>query len=236
MKNKTTMLPIDKLRKAPPSLAVLGVGAIEQHGPHLPVGTDWIIAQELSRRLAKKLNAVLLPAIPFSASACHGYTAGTVWLRDETLALLVEDIVKAVYQWGVHKLIIINCHGGNFILFDVIDNLNIKYQNFCVMLTLELPQVYRRIFSKNSFMTDVHAGEVETSLMLAINEQLVNKERAASNVPTVGREFLDYVTMDKISLNGVWGKAKLASKSKGEEFLKELEATFIKIIKNLGNS
>src|SRR5512143_85299 len=71
---------------ARPTLAVLGIGAMEQHSHHLPVGTDWIAVSEVCRRVAAELDAFLLPAIPFSMSECHGPMEGTVWLKPSTLA------------------------------------------------------------------------------------------------------------------------------------------------------
>lgn len=63
------------IRAARPQIAVLGIGAIEQHGAHLPVGTDWIAADAIARRVAEQLEVLLVPAIPFSMSECHGAIA-----------------------------------------------------------------------------------------------------------------------------------------------------------------
>lgn len=78
---------------AGPRIAVVGIGATEQHGRHLPVGTDFLIAREVSRAVAAELDAWVLPPIPVSLSECHGPMEGTVWLKPATLAAL-----RALYE------------------------------------------------------------------------------------------------------------------------------------------
>ncbi len=93
-----------EISSAHPSIAVLGIGAIEQHGRHLPVGTDWMIVDELSRRVAHELNALLIPAIPFSMSECHGMLGGTVWLKPATLSAVLQDVVSSLHAQGICNL------------------------------------------------------------------------------------------------------------------------------------
>jgi len=79
-----------------PEIAVFGIGAVEQHSIHLPLGTDWLGVSDLTQRVAKELDAFLVPALPFSMSECHGPMAGTVWLKPETLAAVVRDTVLSL--------------------------------------------------------------------------------------------------------------------------------------------
>ena len=101
---------------ARPSIAVLPIGSIEQHSRHLPLGTDWIAATALAHRVASELDAYLLPALPVSMGRCHKPMAGTVWLRPMTLAAAVMDIVRSLAASGIHQVVIVNGHGGNFTL------------------------------------------------------------------------------------------------------------------------
>lgn len=186
-------------------LAVLGIGAIEQHGSHLPVGTDWIIARELARRVAEALGAIELPAIPVSMSECHGSFAGTMWLKPATLAAVLRDIVDSLRVDQIHRLLIINCHGGNFILEPTLQDIHRDYPDFRAALADEnWPNLVdgRPLFE--TYETDIHAGEVETSLMLHFFPELVHEDRV-DFIPDCGREFLDYVTLDQISPAGIWG-------------------------------
>ena len=98
----------DEIGRARPEVAIIAVGAVEQHGPHLPVGTDFNTIREVSRRLAERIGAFVLPPIPFSMSECHGPTAGTVWLEPETLAEVVRDLAHALYEQGFRKIVLMN--------------------------------------------------------------------------------------------------------------------------------
>jgi creatinine amidohydrolase len=199
-----------------PDIAVLGIGAVEQHGSHLPIGCDWIIACELSKRVAAELGALLLPAIPVSMSECHGAFGGTVWLKPATLAAVVVDIADSLQRQKIERLLIVNCHGGNFVLEPTIQEYNRTHTGLRILMADEnWPAATAEgepIFACAE--TDLHAGEIETSLMLFLNPDLVGDERV-DFVPECGREFLDYTTMDRISPSGVWGTSSQGSAEKG---------------------
>lgn len=201
---------------ARPQIAVWGIGAIEQHGHHLPIGTDWITVQEISRRVAMELDALLIPAIPFSLSECHGPMDGTVWLKPATLATVLRDVARSLREQGIRKLLVLNGHGGNFVLEPAIQKLNRQYPDFAVIMPSEVWAVAEGsepIFETAG--TEVHAGEVETSTQLYLNPAHVKPERL-DYVPLVGREFLDYVPMNLINPEGVWGSPSHGDAEKGE--------------------
>src|SRR6185295_16606583 len=186
---------------ARPSIAVLPIGSIEQHSRHLPLGTDWIAATALAHRVASELDAYLLPALPVSMGRCHKPMAGTVWLRSLAAS-------------GIHQVVIVNGHGGNFTLEVATRELNLAYPE----LTVLLPPMSLRSSGPPIFETagmEVHAGESETSVMMAIDASLVGDDRV-DFIPSVGREFLDYAFVGAISPEGVWGKPSLATREKGQ--------------------
>jgi creatinine amidohydrolase len=218
-------MPLDQynssgeIAAAQPQIAVWGIGAIEQHGRHLPVGTDWIAVKELARRVALELDAFLVPSIPFSLSECHGMLPGTVWLQPATLAAVVGDVVRSLQVQGIHKLLIINGHGGNFILEAVIRTLNSELADMRIIMPPGIFAVRDEagpIFETAD--TEIHAGEIETSIQLFLNLQHVKDERSGF-VPDLGQEFLDYATMDQINPEGVWGQPETGTADKGRRAL-----------------
>lgn len=203
------------MKAAQPEIAVLGIGAIEQHGRHLPVATDWTQVSEISRRVAQELDALLLPAIPYSMSECHGLMPGTVWLKPTTLSAVLRDVARAVREQGIPTLLVLNGHGGNFVLEPTIQELNQRYPDFLVLMPTEVWAAVgeEQIYEKTG--QGIHAEEMETSMQLFLNPEHV-KEARADYLPPVGREFLDYTVMPLISPEGTWGTPSHGAAQKGE--------------------
>ncbi len=193
--------------------AVVSFGAIEQHGYHLPLGVDWILADNYATAIAEKLNAYVLPAMPYGCSREHMGFPGTVTLRPFTLAAVLEDIVESLVQNGIHNIIVLNTHGGNWILKPILRELNYKHPDAVI------------IWAKGShpddgdtIPVDIHAGSSETSRMMAVRPDLVRDNFGDNDNPgSVGQEFNDYIGFDKTTRNGVWGKPSEASISIGRE-------------------
>ena len=197
--------------------AILPVGSIEQHSSHLPLGTDYLVVKELSERVAKKIDAYLLPPIPISTCYEHKGTKGTTWMRPETFSRMVQDIVLSLKYSGFNRVIIMLGHGGIFIAGPCVRELNAMYDDLEVIFIN--PPSSEKINSVFVGDNGIHAGEKETSCVLAIDEDLVNKELMMENdfVPDCPREFLNYAPLPVISKTGVWGKSSLATKEKGEK-------------------
>jgi creatinine amidohydrolase len=203
-----------EIGEALPEIAVFGIGAVEQHSVHLPLGTDWLGVSDLTHRVAAELEAFLVPALPFSMSECHGPMAGTVWLKPETLAAVLRDTVLSLYAQGFRKVLVVNGHGGNFVLEAEIRRLNLSHPDLIVLMPpLFFPPRPEdpRIWDKGM---GIHAGESETSSQLYINAENVRADRV-DYLPPVGREFLDYAFIGFISEWGVWGYPNLATADKG---------------------
>ena len=202
-----------EIGRSQPQIAVFGIGAIEQHSVHLALGTDWLGVCDVTRRVAEAMRAFLVPALPFSMSECHGPMAGTVWLRPETLAAVLRDVVESLRAQGFRRVLVINGHGGNFVLEAEIRQLNQDYPD-CV--TLMVP-FWMPIPSPSAIWErgeGIHAMESETSHQLAINAENVRPGRV-DYLPSVGREFLDYAYMGFISEWGVWGYPSYGTAEKG---------------------
>jgi creatinine amidohydrolase len=208
------------LEKSNADIAILPVGAIEQHDTHLPLGTDWMEADAIGEGIARELNAYLLPALPFSNSEAHADFRGTVSLKHETLAQVTEDLVTCLFAQGFKKVVIVNLHGGNTILKIAVRKLNTNRKDGNVLLiTPGTPPIseLREIFP--DLDNDLHGGDYETSLMLAIDKSTVGNERHDHVPPGKSAEYFDYLPMSAMSKTGVWGKSSLASREKGEKAL-----------------
>jgi creatinine amidohydrolase len=210
-------------------IVVIPIGSIEQHGPHLPLGTDWFAADRLAAQIAAELNAYLLPALPVSNSQEHLDFPGSVSLRPHTLALVVEDMVLSLAHQGFRKFVIVNTHGGNWVLKPTIRDLNFRHPELMVIMgDGPLPG------DRDAIPPEIHAGAGETGSVMGSRPELV-KEGAEDFTPEYGREYLDYVGMRKVSPTGIWGKPSAADpdRHKGDARVKHsveyIKATFAEL-------
>ena len=211
----------DEIMELNPEIAIIPVGSLEQHGPHLPVMTDWAIATELGKRVAEKMNAFLLPALPISTCREHMGKKGSVWMEPLTFYQMMTDIILSLKLQGFKKVGIIQCHGGIFIMTPLIRDLNARH-NPDLMVALGTPANMGAILYEEGILetnTGLHAGESETSRMLAIAPETVHMERAVDCVPTVTRPYLSYGSIFRASPAGVWGEPTYATAEKGEKIL-----------------
>lgn len=208
----------DEIMAADPELAILPVGSVEQHGPHLPVMTDWAIAAELGRAVAEKMNAFLLPALPISTCREQMGKKGSVWMEPVTFYQMMTDIILSLKTQGFKKVGILQCHGGIFIMTPLVRDLNAKYNPELMVANVD-PCMFWPVFYREGIIetdTELHAGEVETSQMLAIAPETVHMDRAVDFVPTISRPYLSYGSIFRASPTGVWGEPSKASAEKGE--------------------
>jgi creatinine amidohydrolase len=197
--------------------AVVAFGSIEQHGHHLPLGTDWMIADAEARALAEKLNAFVLPAMPFGNSREHMAFPGTITLRPATLGAVLEDIVESLRSHGIRKIVVLSSHGGNWILKPTMRELNFKYPD--IMIVHSNGIVPER---GDEPPGEIHAGKDETSAILHIRPDLVKGEDARLDSPgRVGQEFNDYVGYDRTTRAGAWGFPSGGDATLGRERFQE---------------
>ena len=211
------MLSVDntwkEIKDAGVDTAIVPFCAIEQHGHHLPLGTDWMIADAHARRLGEQLDAYVLPATPFGCSREHMAFPGTVSLRPSTLAAVLEDIVESLRHHGIRKIVVTSSHGGNWVLKPTMRELNFKYPDIAIVWS-NGPLADEG----ESVPEDIHAGRGETSAMLHLRPDLVKERSAEDDSPgRVGQEFNDYVGFDRTTRKGAWGKPSEASAELGRE-------------------
>lgn len=211
----------DEIMKENPDLAILPVGSIEQHGPHLPVMTDWAIASEIGRRIQELTGGFLIPALPISTCREQMGKKGAVWMEPPTFYHMMTDIILSLKLQGFRKILIIQGHGGIFIMTPLVRDLNAKYNPDLMVFNFDL-MMTGPILHKEGILetdTDIHAGEGETSKMLVIAPDTVHMDKAVDFIPTTPRSYLNYGPLLRFCPDGVWGMARLGSAEKGEKVL-----------------
>ena len=225
-------------------VAILPVGSIEQHGPHLTLDTDAFDANHLACCVAEKCSKpkpIVLPLISYGVSYHHEDFAGTISITNETLAHLVYEIGMNVARSGIKKLVIINGHGGNTpaLKFSA-QMINRDAHIFTCVDTGESSDT--DILAMTETINDVHAGEIETSTSLAIRPDLVKIHKAKKFVPHFSSRYLNfsskrsvewYARTAKISTNGVLGDPSKASKEKGEKMWEVMIKNLVEFVEEL---
>lgn len=217
-------------------LAILPIGSTEQHGPHLPMCTDYVVATEISKRIAEKTGAYLLPTLPISTCYEHKGKKGSVWMRPTTFYNVIQDIVLCLKGQGFKRVAVVLGHGGIFVATPAIRELNAMYDDIKVA-KIDFLQFFgtKEMLETLESPNNLHACEYETSLMLYFNEELVKKDKIkeADFVPQVPRDFLNYMSLVKLSDTGVWGEPSLGTKEKGEKVANILVEESIKYMNKI---
>lgn len=175
----------------PSSILVLPIGSVEQHGPHLPLATDHVIASEAARAVASRcgeeLDLWLLPTLAVSKANEHAWAPGTLWLRATTLLSVVEDIASSAAATGARRLVFLNSHGGNTALLVVACRevrLAQGFQTFLLHPFLPPDHGGRSSTAPAGELgMGIHGGHDETSMMLHLRPDLVDMSLATRRVP-----------------------------------------------------
>jgi creatinine amidohydrolase len=216
------------------AVVILPLAAIEQHGPHLPLYTDSLIAGEVLQRALRKLPsdfpAWCLPLMPYGKSTEHAAFAGTITLSAEGLIRALKEIAASVARAGFRRFVILNAHGGNTEIVDFVLR-DIRHEQG--LLTFALHTYLRVAVPEEGLSEDertygIHAGDVETSILLASNPDLVRQELAPASMPIhlktlkhppfMGPLTFGWLTED-ITRDGALGDATTAEAARGERYL-----------------
>ena len=225
-------------------VALLPVGALEQHGPHLPLDTDAFDADYLAHRVAEACSdpkPLVLPPISYGVSYHHADFTGTVSISNDTLTKMIYEIGMSVSRNGIRKLVMINGHGGNSPSLNyAAQMINRDARIFVCVDTGETSDV--DIDKIVETPNDVHAGEIETSTSLAVRPQLVQMDQAKKQIPKFSSRYLDfsskrgvlwYAYTRKISPSGVMGDPTKASAAKGERIWEMMIAHLVSLVEDL---
>jgi creatinine amidohydrolase len=222
----TTATSADERRREA-DVAVLPIGSFEQHGDFLPLATDTLIAAAIAQRVSVKHDLFLLPPLTISCSHEHGAFAGTVSIRSTTLALVVNDIMASVQASGIKALAIVNGHGGNYVLSNVTQEANANGHHVALFPSRHDWGVARDAAGLDSSSSeDMHAGELEVSVLLHVNPDLVRPAYQQADHPAHPRHHLLTLGIAAYSETGVIGYPSRASAAKGSALLDNLTASF----------
>jgi creatinine amidohydrolase len=170
------------------SVFVQPLGAIEQHGPHLPFHTDLLVADRVSqaavRRVGEEHDVWLLPPLAYTKSNEHAWSPGTVWLSATTLLAVLDDIGRCVATTGARKLVFFNGHGGNSALVGVANReLRLAHGLMTFLAHPGVPPDQGGKSTPHELGMGIHGGTGETSMMLHLAPELVDMAAARRNVP-----------------------------------------------------
>ena len=215
------------------TVALQPVGAIEQHGPHLPVSTDALIAEAMATAALEMLGddapALLLPTQSIGKSVEHVAYPGTLTLEADTLAKVWFEIGAGVARSGLRRIVFLNAHGGQPQVMEIVAReLRIHHRMLAVTAgwwSVGLPD---GLFEADELRTGIHGGDLETSVMLALAPELVRMDEARDFRPrnaeverenavlrTVGPVGMGWQAQD-LHPEGVAGNAAAATAQKGE--------------------
>lgn len=171
------------------SVIVQPLGAIEQHGPHLPLNTDLAIASAVAevavpRAVAAGVDAWLLPPLVYTKSNEHAWSAGTIWMSARTMLSVLEDIGRCVAATKARKLVFLNGHGGNSALVAMANReLRLQFGLETFLAHPTQPADQGGASPPSELGMGVHGGTDETSMMLHLHPELVDMSKAVRDVP-----------------------------------------------------
>jgi creatinine amidohydrolase len=216
----------DEARRAA-DLAVLPIGSFEQHGDHLPLATDTAIACLIAQRLATDYALFLLPPLTLSCSHEHEGFTGTVSINASTLIAIVDDVRASLTRSGIDKLVLVNGHGGNHVLANIVQQANATGYRMTLFPGRDDWTTARdHAGVETSHHDDMHGGELETSIMLHALPELVRDSYADADHEANHRPHLLVTGMAGYTATGIVGRPSAATAGKGKAVLDSLSASF----------
>ena len=245
MEYEWARLRADELRKysQDDTVVIVPVAALEQHGPHLPVMVDSRLVEEVSKRTAslggdKGIPIITLPVVWHGLSEHHMPFGGTVTLTSKTFFLIVRDLIKSMSRHGFSKFLILNGHGGNITAAEVCaQDISMELSLPIVAATywLEAADRFAKILETQTNV--MHACEAETSMMMALEPNLVvdsllNEAKGPMKLDflNAGKGSYRWRSLTHVTSNGVIGDPSHSSSAKGEQLLREASQAIFELI------
>ncbi|TWT13324.1 creatininase family protein [Planomicrobium sp. CPCC 101079] len=205
-------------------VAILPIGAVEAHGPHLPLGTDNYLAESLAAKVAEKTGAFVLPTLPYGQVWSLKNFPGSINVSNESLISILVDIGVSLHQQGFSMFVMVNGHLGNAValkeaarkLYSEIPELKVLYLFYpgVKKVTDEVRE------TQSAHASYFHACEIETSYMLYLAEEYVDMSKAITDIPVIPPSAdITPTPWEEFTDSAVLGDAKLATKEKGEKII-----------------
>ena len=244
-----TWLQIEAMPNKANTLIIQPVGAVEQHGPHLPLIVDAVIATAVVGKALHKLNkavpAYALPSLCYGKSNEHWTFPGTVTLSASTLMSVLTEMAQSIYRAGFRKLLLVNAHGGQPQVLEIVArDLRQQYSDFEIfpLSVWGVPHQAAELVGADEYDKGIHAGDVETSVMLALLPDQVNMAEAVREFPidfapgsllSLEGRLPTAWTMADLSKSGVVGDATAATAEKGAAILASVTDGWVKVFEEI---
>lgn len=204
---------------------IIPLGAIEVYGPHMPLGSDIIVAQAIAERVAEKVNAMIGPCLEVGESYSLSKYPGTMYLTPDTWTAVIKDYMNSLMKWGFKNFMFINGHAGNVPLVGHVcrpleRELNIKTAQVDWWRFTQEKSI--GVCKNTGWMAHGHASECGTSVMMHLHPNYVEFQKAEKITPKEGEEyekygdFVTYTVFNETTENGILGDATIASPEKGK--------------------
>jgi creatinine amidohydrolase len=222
---------------------VLPFGSIEQHGPHLPCGTDTMTAELIARSLAEKLSSLYVPFCPYGITPIHAGYPGTISLRRETLEALLSDVCEELIRMGAGTFVLVNWHEGNTSALNAVAT-DLQAEHGARFYVAQACYVAQRIY-RDRGGTLTHGGGIETLAVMAYDPRLVRLDRAEGDAGDAGAERVDemrrgrevygFVTdASELAEQGWYGDPLWATQELADSFAESVVAEIVAQLEGFG--
>ena len=220
------------------TIAILVFGACENHGDHMPFGSDFIIPMELAKRVARKSqNIIVLPAMPYGVSLHHIEFQMTISLEPSTVVKVIEDLFRSLIKNGINRILIINGHDGNIPAVELAARTTKERFPEVIIACLEAWWVLVGEITNGLFQVWNglgHGGEAETSVMLGVRPDLVDMNNAPKEIiPNLPNDIRIYFNFNELTNTGATGAPMKATIQKGESALNALEDVLLSFVNKM---